>query len=1757
MLGLLPSGPVAMGRSTLRFFVLVVLGFTLFGCITEERTIADRKPRFEPSDFLEPPGHAPGEPHPFIECPEGACPRTQPAYLFSGEFHETVVDLRVASCSIGLDLVWARRYRSRLPLANGQSRLGNGWDHSYNIYLDIPAREGDSSITIHDGNARPEIFTQDTRGTWTAPRYHRSGEFDDDGRFVLTFADGGQWIFRSDAESAHAQIRKVWRIVDRNGNIVELEYDTHDRLERIINAGGQSLELEYDTHDHIEAVVAKLDDTTERRVTYEYYDTHDPRGNLFDLQRATSPAIVETVTDNDFPAGTTTIYTYSTATTAPELDGNLLTIEDARGHVYLRNTYATTTDPSDFEFDRLVRQAWGDADDAIALTYAPLTPFAGNGFAVTKAWLNDRVGRVSEHYFDADNQLVILREYTGFADPDLPTDDTRNQPKGKLRPDDPTYFETRYGYNVDGHVDLERHPAGNATVSVYEVDLNPAAPARTRGNLRERHQQGLECDSGMVPIREYYEYEPGRGNEHGEMDFVTVATDARGNVTRATHDAAGNRTAILHPEPNTREDMEYSAVGQLTRHRYPEDQHGHRREVVRSYDNDGRSRETIVDPNGFALRTSKEYDIACNEVRRVDPRGDDTLYVYNEHDQLIREWSPLETCSDACGGDAPTRAYTNRIYDANMNVVRVDYQALDCDGAAQANGVISTAFEYDILNEVTATHAEITPDHEIVNRFELDANREVTSVVQGEAAAEHDPHNEVTTIFDERGRVFQEIQAPGSALASTTQHDYDLNGNETRQLVGLEGPTRMTTHTYDCADRLRATVDPMGNRTEFDYGPGGNVVEQRMFGEVLDLPGSASNILLERVTHVHDKMNRIVETARDHFDPTTQTAIGDGESVAAFVYDGESRVIVAVDDNGHATASDFDTAGRPLETIDAAGNVVELEVDANGNVLTRTLTDVPSIPGSSQIGVWTHTYDAQNNVIETIDPLGNTWHNCYDSLGNLVESIDPRANHTRHTYDGAGRLLSTVYVLTDDGTGTGTVVGHATTAQVWDDSDRLIAREDPGGNITEYAYDSLNRLTIETFADGTTNTFEYDIHNNVIFQEDANGTILSTLERPTEIDFDIDPEAGVTAETTFESFAYDGRSSWVRATDDDSDVTRTHDSLGGLRSETQSSYQVTYERDGVGNAITTRYPAGRQIDRAFDGSRRTQRIDEAGATLVELDYLGPHVLRRTFVEVDTQSDYRYDLDRRMISSQHIEIGGGTIDYREYTFDEAGNKQSEADLGLDAPTGFRVMQHDSLGRMVGSDVNGSTATDRSVKYGFDGAGNRRAVSGDACPGAYTQDGADALVNQYTATPCETWSRDSAGNLIQSEATASAGRDRRFEYDHRGRLVRVRIDPGSVDEVSLEFAYDALGRKIQATKFGLGIVEGERYVYDDWNVIEEYPDGSMNPSATYLYGDGLDERLQMVREEFAESWWYFDDELGSTTAVVSRDGDALVVEHYAYLDYGEPTFLSVPTSGNPYLFAGGRWLADVGLYDMRTRHLDPVSGRFISRDTLGIWGDEENLGNGYTYVANMPDTHTDPTGESKKPIIKSCHAGAREDIEATLQEGERIATLARDWFNHQADRKRKARKKDWNKQKNDGRMYWGEYNNTRFHRIKWNYRKIVHRCQKNVITFKCRTEGEICGFGKGVAWTYSSWHATIRLCKNSQGGFFRPDGTLKSDVEVLGGTIVHEVSHNINAIGHKWMNGKKMTEETDVKPLAKAYPTKASWNASNYQYHARHR
>jgi RHS repeat-associated protein len=266
----------------------------------------------------------------------------------------------------------------------------------------------------------------------------------------------------------------------------------------------------------------------------------------------------------------------------------------------------------------------------------------------------------------------------------------------------------------------------------------------------------------------------------------------------------------------------------------------------------------------------------------------------------------------------------------------------------------------------------------------------------------------------------------------------------------------------------------------------------------------------------------------------------------------------------------------------------------------------------------------------------------------------------------------------------------------------------------------------------------------------------------------------------------------------------------------------------------------------------------------------------------------------------------------------------------------------------------------VTYELDDAGNRIHVNGGACAGRYTMSNAapepaDFQVNQYTTSGCDSRLYDKNGNLVFAQLVFPP-RAKAFGYDYRNQMVNHTNAQG----LALVFRYDALGRRIAKTT-----ASGDQmtYFYDGMQVVEER-DGGSNTLATYVFGLRPDDVLNMRRD--GRDFYYHSDDLGNIRAISDVTGN--VLERYEYGDFGEPavfasngTLLAQSAFGNALLFNGQRHDPESGLYYYRTRYLDPLSGRFTSRDTIGIWGDAKNMGNGYSYVANNPATFTDPSGQ----------------------------------------------------------------------------------------------------------------------------------------------------------------------------------------------------
>ncbi len=113
------------------------------------------------------------------------------------------------------------------------------------------------------------------------------------------------------------------------------------------------------------------------------------------------------------------------------------------------------------------------------------------------------------------------------------------------------------------------------------------------------------------------------------------------------------------------------------------------------------------------------------------------------------------------------------------------------------------------------------------------------------------------------------------------------------------------------------------------------------------------------------------------------------------------------------------------------------------------------------------------------------------------------------------------------------------------------------------------------------------------------------------------PGPGVSSNTTFEIYQYDGLSRTIHAQDNDSVIERNYDSLSHvireiLNGETNSS---TY--DGVGNMLSV-------VTCTYDQLEGKEIITDQMGLVATYDYIGPRRVERRGYGNGTRTDYTYD-----------------------------------------------------------------------------------------------------------------------------------------------------------------------------------------------------------------------------------------------------------------------------------------------------------------------------------------------------------------------------------------------------------------------------------------------------------------------------------------------------------------------------------------------------
>ncbi|WP_244136476.1 RHS repeat-associated core domain-containing protein [Burkholderia sp. BCC0405] len=256
--------------------------------------------------------------------------------------------------------------------------------------------------------------------------------------------------------------------------------------------------------------------------------------------------------------------------------------------------------------------------------------------------------------------------------------------------------------------------------------------------------------------------------------------------------------------------------------------------------------------------------------------------------------------------------------------------------------------------------------------------------------------------------------------------------------------------------------------------------------------------------------------------------------------------------------------------------------------------------------------------------------------------------------------------------------------------------------------------------------------------------------------------------------------------------------------------------------------------------------------------------------------------------------------------------------------------------------------------------------------------DNLLKDYAGTH---YAYDERGNLCErtTHSTKTV-----FGWDSFNRMVSARTQ-----EMDARYVYDALGRRIakvteprlrahpmagssyaqmerqrlkQAHGYGLTLYgwDGDTLAYETaWEqrmtTHYVYEPGSFTPllqeSGPMAGGDKVPPRLTSVA-------YYHCDQIGTPQELSDGTGALAWSAHYrAWGEAKEAIGEAARKAGirNPIRFAGQYFDAETGLHYNRHRYYDPGSGRFVSKDPIGLAGGI----NVYQYAPN-PTGWVDPLG-----------------------------------------------------------------------------------------------------------------------------------------------------------------------------------------------------
>ncbi|MEI6728653.1 MAG: DUF6531 domain-containing protein [bacterium] len=291
---------------------------------------------------------------------------------------------------------------------------------------------------------------------------------------------------------------------------------------------------------------------------------------------------------------------------------------------------------------------------------------------------------------------------------------------------------------------------------------------------------------------------------------------------------------------------------------------------------------------------------------------------------------------------------------------------------------------------------------------------------------------------------------------------------------------------YSGSKDLISVVDARGGQTRFEYdnshhilkkiSPQGEAFYQNTYDNQGRVTSQLAGISFLQKYSYGVNSTTVTDTYGNtqlySYDPSGLMLSNTDQSgiTTKFEYNDKKQVVKEIDGADNIYQYVYDAGNNQVQVIDPLGQQISRNFDLN---LNKPLGEINKIADHKT--QW--EYDSKGNLTKIKDSLGGTEIRNYNSLSQLIEVIDVNSNSTKYDYNSFGDRIKET-----DSLGQSIIYSY-------DGLGRQIGKTDKRGIGYQYQYDQNNNLVKISGPLGYQVGFEYDANNRQIKQIDANGGV--------------------------------------------------------------------------------------------------------------------------------------------------------------------------------------------------------------------------------------------------------------------------------------------------------------------------------------------------------------------------------------------------------------------------------------------------------------------------------------------------------------------------------------------------------------------------------------------------------------------------------------------------------------------------------------------